>query len=175
MTRVAVEREIECQSDVCSLWPVIADTNRLNRAVGNDKIELEPLNDASAARYLVHTKIGGMPVVYEERPYEWVYPERFKVKRLFRSGPFLSLEFSFELKPSTTGGTIAKVCLAVEPRVRLMTPVMRFMVKRSVDAFVRATIEADREVAGLPREVDEGNGKLDVEAHLRSREGARAR
>jgi adenylate cyclase len=168
MTRVAVERVIECQSDVCSLWPVIADMNRMNRAVGMDKIELEPLNDASAARYLVHTKIGGMPVVYEERPYEWVYPERFKVKRLFRSGAFLTLEFSFELKPSRTGGTIVKVCLAVEPRARLMTPVMRFMVKRSVDAFARATVEADRAVAGLPREVHEGGNQLNVEAHGRA-------
>jgi class 3 adenylate cyclase len=168
MTRVAVEREVECQSDICALWPVIADTNRMNRAVGMDKLELTPLSDGSAARYLVHTKIGGMPVVYEERPYEWVYPERFKVKRPFRSGPFLSLEFSFELKPSRTGGTLAKVCLAVEPRQRLMTPVMRFMVKRSVDAFARATIEADRAVAGLPREVEEGSGQVNLEAHARA-------
>jgi adenylate cyclase len=168
MTRVVVEREVECQSDVCSLWPALADTNRINRAVGMEKLELEPLNDATAARYLVHSKIGGMPVVWEERPYEWVYPERLTVLRPFRSGPFKSLEFSFFLRPSKAGGTLVKVRLAVEPRSTIMTPVIRFMVGRSVDAFAKATLEADREVAGVPRQLDEAAAKLNHEAHARA-------
>src|SRR5215813_13408986 len=97
MAEIISERAVECQGDLCSVWNVLTDTDRLNRAVGMEKIELSPLNDASAARYLASTRLGGFPVEYEERPYEWVYLQSFKVLRKMRSGPVESMEMAFLL------------------------------------------------------------------------------
>jgi hypothetical protein len=89
MTILVAEDTVACRSDVCDIWNVITDTERLNRAMGMNRLNIEPLSDASAARYLVSTHMGGLPVAYEERPYEWLYPKSFKILRKMRSGPIL--------------------------------------------------------------------------------------
>src|SRR5438034_423837 len=51
MAQVVVsERVIECRSDACSLWNLLTDTDRTNRAVGMARLDLSPLRDATAAR-----------------------------------------------------------------------------------------------------------------------------
>src|SRR5688572_14297949 len=122
MADVVVEREIECKADVVGLWPLITDTNALNKAVGMDRIELTALSDATAARYLVTTRMGGGTVEFEERPYEWVYPERFKVFRKMRSGALTTLEMAFWLAPREGGGSRVTLRLTVGPRVSATAP-----------------------------------------------------
>ena len=50
---VRVEQTIACHTDAARLWPLITDSERLNRAIGLEKLELEPYNGDSGARYLV--------------------------------------------------------------------------------------------------------------------------
>ena len=153
MAAVVVEREVRCSSNAAALWCHISDTERLNRAIGLGKIELSPNDDASAARYVVSTVSGGFAMEYEERPYEWVENEQFKVRRVLRKGLFRSMENAFELEPGENGGTLVRIRIAIEPKLGMLAPIVRMQVKRflgriageleRIDADLRSGKQAD--------------------------------
>ena len=60
------------------LWPFVADTNRFNRDTGVPEIEIEPgKKRLRNARRRVRLSIYGMPIEWEEQPFEWVRPGAF--------------------------------------------------------------------------------------------------
>lgn len=132
---IVAETSVACRSDVHRLWDALADTERVNRIMGLSRIALTPYAGAGAARYLVKTSLGGLPVEYEERPYEWIYPRAFKIFRRMRSGPLDSLEFSNTLTPRSDGGTDVTVRLTLVPRVWLLRPFVRLMAGITLRAF----------------------------------------
>src|SRR5262245_7168093 len=73
---VELTRVVECGSPPEALWPILADTDRFNRAVGLAHIDVLPLEGAGAARYLISATLGGFRVEYEERPAVFVENER---------------------------------------------------------------------------------------------------
>ena len=150
---VIVERSVVCKADVCSMWNVLTDTERLNRAVGMDKVELAPLSNGTAARYLATTRLGGFLVQYEERPYEWVYLKSFKVLRKMRSGPVESLEMSYVLDEATRGGTDVHLKLTMVPRLRILTPFIKLRAAQTLKRFEREVERLDvvLETRGPPR------------------------
>ncbi|MFT3774185.1 MAG: DUF5939 domain-containing protein [Minicystis sp.] len=127
MTAVVSEIAVRCRSDIHRVWDALADTERTNRILGLSKLDLQPLDGPTAARYLVRTSLGGLPVEYEERPFEWIYPRRFKLLRRMRSGPLDALELSFSFEPRESGGTDVKLRLVLTPRLRLISPFVRLM------------------------------------------------
>ena len=135
MAVVASEIAVACQSEARALWDALADTERLNRAVGMEKLSVSALADTSAARYVVSTRLSGFPVEYEERPFEWVYPESFRILRKMRSGPAASIELSFRLSPRPGGGTTVAVRVAVVPAFPLLGRVMKFVAAQAVKRF----------------------------------------
>ena len=140
---VTSERVLECRSDACSLWTVITDTDRINRAIGMARQELSPLSGSSAARYLVHTSIGGFPVDYEERPFEWVYLDHFKIRRRMRSGPIDWIEMTWTLAPSGGDGTRLTIRLLVAPRIGLLAPILRYQGAQSLSRIAREILSLD--------------------------------
>jgi class 3 adenylate cyclase len=146
MAEVVVEREVQCTADPASLWCHISDTERLNRAIGLGKIALAPNDDQTAARYVVSTVSGGFAMEYEERPYEWVEHERFKVRRVLRKGLFRSIENTFELAPGQRGGTALKVRVAIDPKLGMLAPVVRLQVSRFIGRIIREIERIDQEL-----------------------------
>ncbi|MET0790271.1 MAG: DUF5939 domain-containing protein [Polyangiaceae bacterium] len=146
MSQVVVERHIDLRSDRGPLWCAVADTERLNRAIGLGRLELSPSNTDSAARYVVRTVSAGLPLVYEERPFEWVEGERFSVRRVLHSGLMKSMEHSFALSPLPEGGTRISVRIMLEPRLGLLGPVMRLQVGRMLDRIESELKSADSDV-----------------------------
>src|SRR5882672_1135028 len=67
------------------VWPVVADTARFNEAAKLPKYQVEdvPAADGRVLR-LARAKVGGFPLEWEERPYEWVQNRSFRQTRLFR-------------------------------------------------------------------------------------------
>ena len=64
------------------LWPFVADTNRFNHDTNVPAVEVESTRRRLRnARRQVRLSIFGMPVEWEEQPFEWVRPSRFGVKR----------------------------------------------------------------------------------------------
>ncbi len=148
MAQVVVsERVIECRSDACSLWGLVTDTDRTNRAVGMARLELSPLENASAARYLVGTELGGFHVEYEERPFEWVYLKHFKVHRRMRSGPVAWIEMAFLLDPTPSGGTRVTLRLSLSPKVAILSPFLRVRASQSLRGIEKEILAYDASLA----------------------------
>ena len=98
--------EFDLKSSPERLWPFIADTNRFNRDTGVPEIEVEAGHKKLRnARRRVRLSIYGLPVEWEEQPFEWVRPFRFGVERVYNKGPLARLRVSAELTPKPDGGT----------------------------------------------------------------------
>ncbi|HEY5376387.1 MAG TPA: hypothetical protein VIK01_22055 [Polyangiaceae bacterium] len=133
MAQVVVERHIDLSSDRGALWCAVGDTERLNRAIGLGKLQLTPNSDGSAARFVVRTVSAGIPLEYEERPFEWVEGERFSVRRTHGSGVMKSMDTAFALATRPAGGTRVTVRIAIDPRFSLLAPVLRLQTRRMLD------------------------------------------
>ncbi|HEY3256137.1 MAG TPA: DUF5939 domain-containing protein, partial [Polyangiaceae bacterium] len=146
MAQVVVERHIDLASDRAPLWCAVGDTERLNRAIGLGRLELSPHSDASAARFVVRTVSAGLPMEYEERPFEWVEGERFSVRRVLHGGVMKSMETSFALESLPDRGTRVHVRIVIEPRYALLNPILRLQTTRMVDRIEAELLSADRDV-----------------------------
>ena len=96
---VAHERELTCVA-----CPLMHDTtNRVGiprpvRSTHHDFRNSFLPRHSFAARFVVRTVSAGLPLEYEERPFEWVEGERFSVLRVLHGGVMKSMETSFALE-----------------------------------------------------------------------------
>lgn len=98
--------EFDLKSSPERLWPFIADTNRFNRDTGVPEIEVDPsYKPLRNARRKVRLSFLGLPVEWEEQPFEWVRPSRFGIERVYNKGPVARLRVLAELTQNAAGGT----------------------------------------------------------------------
>jgi class 3 adenylate cyclase len=97
--------EFDLKSSPERLWPFIADTNRFNRDTGVPQIEITKAAKLRNARRKLRLSIYGLPVEWEEQPFEWIKPSRFGVERVYSKGPMARLRVRAELTPKPEGGT----------------------------------------------------------------------
>jgi class 3 adenylate cyclase len=98
--------EFDLKSSPERLWPFIADTNRFNRDTGVPEVEVDAAEkQLRNARRKIKLSIYGLPIEWEEQPFEWVKPERFGIERVYSKGPMARLRVLTELKPNAGGGT----------------------------------------------------------------------
>src|SRR5260370_5581875 len=93
--------EFDLDSSPEQLWPLVADTNRFNRDTGVpavQAVQTEPGKMRNARRRL-RLSAFGIPVEWEEQPFEWVRPKRFGVLRRYSKGPMSELCVRVELQP----------------------------------------------------------------------------
>jgi class 3 adenylate cyclase len=87
------------------VWPVIADTERFNRAAGIPPVTFEMMSSPERGIYRVgRVKQGSRWLVWDEHPFDFEEPRRFSVLRRYHSGPVAEAEFMAELAPKD-GGT----------------------------------------------------------------------
>ena len=94
------------------LWPVLADTNRFNEAMGLPPYSLEetPQPDGTVLRRGAG-KAAGYTLEWEEKPYEWILNRYFRQARVFTKGPFRRFGPVFEIVPE---GHRSKVSYTLE-------------------------------------------------------------
>ena len=82
------------------LWPVLADTNRFNEAMGLPSYVLEetPQSNGTALRR-GRGKAAGFQLEWEEKPYEWIHGRYFRQARVFTKGPFRRFGPVFTVEP----------------------------------------------------------------------------
>ena len=99
------------------LWPVLADTNRFNEAMGLPPYVLEetPQPNGTVLRR-GRGKAAGFQLEWEEKPYEWIAGRHFRQARVFTKGPFRRFGPVFDLEPLKLedGRTASKVTYALE-------------------------------------------------------------
>ena len=85
-----------------ALWPLVSDTNRLNRDTGLPPMEL--LGISNGIKH-VKFKIPFLRVEWEEEPFEWTYPYRFGILRRYKAGPFVEMRVDCRLERLQPAGT----------------------------------------------------------------------
>src|SRR5256885_956951 len=107
--------EFDLESSPEQLWPLIADPNRFNRDTGVPAVQMVQDSKLKNARRHLGLSAFGIPVEWEEQPFEWVRPHRFGVIRRYSKGPMSELLVRVELRaratderngPSTTGSKL---------------------------------------------------------------------
>jgi class 3 adenylate cyclase len=113
--------EYKLQSNPEQIWSFVADTNRFNRDAGVPA--LQPAGGKRQrlrnARRRLRLSFLGLPVEWEEQPFEWIKPLRFGVVRKFSKGPIAKLKVLAELAPLAGGGTRLIYQLWVKPKSQL--------------------------------------------------------
>jgi class 3 adenylate cyclase len=93
--------EFDLESSPEQLWPLVADTNRFNRDTGLPEVEAVKggTRNSKNARRRLRFSAFGIPVEWEEQPFEWTRPSRFGVVRRYTRGPMAELRVIAELTP----------------------------------------------------------------------------
>jgi class 3 adenylate cyclase len=93
--------EFDLESSPEQLWPLVADTNRFNRDTGVPAVETVGVGAKALknARRRLRLSAFGIPVEWEEQPFEWTRPTRFGVTRRYTRGPITELRVLVELTP----------------------------------------------------------------------------
>ena len=108
------------------LWPVLADTNRFNEAMGLPPYALEELPQPNGTVLRRGKgKAAGFTLEWEEKPYEWILQRHFRQARVFSKGPFRTFGPIFDIEPEGAGSKVSYT-LAWQP----LTLVGRFFGER---------------------------------------------
>lgn len=98
--------EMQLASPPSRLWPLVSNTERLNRAVGLPHVAFTDLAAASGGAHKAGAfRVLGMDVAWEEHPFEWVHERRHAVLRRYTKGPLAWLRNRVSLAPRAGGGT----------------------------------------------------------------------
>ncbi len=98
--------EMRLASSPSRLWPLVSNTERLNRAVGLPHVAFTDLASArEGAQKTGKFRVLGMDVAWEEHPFEWVHERRHAVLRRYTKGPLAWLRNRVSLAPRAGGGT----------------------------------------------------------------------
>ncbi len=106
----------DLESSPRQLWPLVTNTDRLDRALGFAPVSYQTRYEPGrGVRTFAEGRKAGMPEVGEEYPYEWVEPRRMGILREYTQGPFKWLVSTVELLPRPGGGTTLIHSLRLEP------------------------------------------------------------
>ena len=125
MSEIVLRREIACSMSPSALFAVLADTDKLYRALGQVEIAREPLLGEGAARFLLRARVGARSIPFAELPAQWNQPTLLVTKRVLHQGVLTSLTTRFTLTPQLQG-TQLLVELQVEPRQTQLAWLVKF-------------------------------------------------
>ena len=102
------------------LWPLVSDTDRFNHATGVPPVEDRAAAGAALhnARRRLHTVRLGVPLDWEEEPFEWIRPLSFGVVRNYTRGPLAQMRVLAELTPRPAGGAPGLVIEAFQASLK---------------------------------------------------------
>lgn len=146
------------------LWPLVSNTERLNRAVGLPAVRYRSVNDpATGLRRFAQSRILGCDLEWEEHPYEWVEGRKMGVLREFTKGPYHWFLSSVELTPLVDGGTHLKQTLTILPRHWIGKLVARIQLKSKAGKLLDQVYRRiDRE---LSAQHEQGQSTVDPYEH----------
>ncbi len=134
---VVVERTVRVAVPPDRLWGLVADTDRLNQAVGLPAVRYRYEEGTSGRRRLIGAmRLYGIPLEWEEKPYEWIRPVWHQVERVFTSGLVRSYRFGVRLAP-WQAGTEVTVFGRFVPRYAAARPAVRLIGGSQIRAYAR--------------------------------------
>ena len=129
------EREMHCAP--ASLWPLVADTDRFNRAIGLPTPEYTFVQEGGERKRMAVARFNGMKMRWHERPFEWLEGRETSILREFETGPFQWVKSHVKLVPLDTDRTRLTHRIDVQPRGligKLLTPLQfGFVTSKAID------------------------------------------
>ncbi len=151
---VLLTEEVTCRCSPGVLWPILADTQRMNQALGLASLQVSKLEAPGASRFAVRTWLGGFPVAWEEQPVEFEVQRFFRHRRVMRSGALRLLEYRQDWQALPDGGTRISLTLQLVPTLRVLVPIAWLNGRRSLARMVRYIAGLDAALAaGRPTDV----------------------
>lgn len=99
---IALRRELLLCASPQALWPLIANTERFNRALGLPAVTLGGRTPGEFTKR-VKTSLFGLEFSWREPPFEWVEGRFFSIVREFDAGPLARFEGGMTLVPEGAG------------------------------------------------------------------------
>ena len=141
--------EYDLKASPETLWPFVSDTNRFNRDTNVPASEVEKGKRLRNARRRVKLSIFGLPVQWEEQPFEWVRPTRFGVSRSYSKGPIAELNVLGVLSPKPEGGTHFVYEVRARPKTLLGFVAIPLQIGLAASRKFRNAFQKYDELAGL--------------------------
>jgi class 3 adenylate cyclase len=147
---VAVEDVVPLRHTPEELWPYVADTNAINKAVGLPRAHFTRREAGKGELDVGEYRQWRIPYArWLEHPFEWERPRWFRVLREYTLGPLLRFRGGTELR-ATERGAEARVWVEMTPRSPLFWPLIRFVVApRGMRRARQRYEEIDRFLDGL--------------------------
>ncbi len=146
---LTVRFEVPLRAPPHAVWPWIANTERVARAMGGEAIEQRV--ELSADGPAVHGKsaAAGFDLAWLERPYEWIAGRRLGVVREYQVGPLKWVRSVIELHPHGEGGTRVVQTIEAEPKSFVGRAVAKLAIGVGMKrAFEKAYLRIDAMLAG---------------------------
>ena len=100
-------RDVHLQATPEQLWPLLSDTDRTNRLLGQGEVAYTANASDSLARFTAVTKAGPFTLRYQELPFEWEAPHRFHVVRRMLGSPLEEYSFGITIDKDGEGSRVA--------------------------------------------------------------------
>lgn len=113
-----------------ALWPLVSDTDRLNRAVGLPPPFYTAIpRPEGGSRTLAAYRLGPLALArWEEMPFQWQYPRTYWVERVYHGGPIRTFRGGADLTPTAGGATAIRIWADIVPRGPFGQALVRFAV-----------------------------------------------
>jgi class 3 adenylate cyclase len=151
----------DLESDPRQLWPLVSNTERLNRAIGLPAVRfLDRAVPGQGVRRHGQASVGGLPATWEEHPFEWVEPRRLGVLRSYDRGPLKWMVSRVDLASRPGGGTTLTHQVWMAPNIpglllrRALALQVRRGLRHSLDRVYRRIDAACAGRLGTPGLVD---------------------
>lgn len=96
-----------CSSTPEQLWPLISDTNRFFKDMGQLSVQQASLSHSKKRGYkeLTYEHLHRIDI-WEEEPYQWEAPYHYSVLRTYKHGYYDTLKFSVDIEPGENGTVV---------------------------------------------------------------------
>ena len=150
MDAIRVDGEVRLGSSPSALWPLLSNTNRLNRSVGLPENIVQRMSGTFDR--LVRARLAGWTISWRERPFDYVAGRGYAVVREFENGPLARFEGGLRLAPDGAG-TLARLTGAFTPRYALARGPIRLFAAKALSDMTRVLESVDaslRRVGDIP-------------------------
>lgn len=145
MALIKAERTVLIRAPRDAVWAFVSDTDRLNRRIGLGELHVTaktPTPD-SPARFVMTTNSLGIPLTYEESPFEWQRGSHFRVFRKMLGGPIESTTSTFTLRDLGDAKTEVTCTVIAVPRSVLFAPIAWLAVRDGVNRVAKVLESID--------------------------------
>ena len=147
MEPVRLEKTFHLSSSPAALWPLVSNTDRLNRALGLPATTSSGADPEDFSQE-ISASLFGLPLRWKEPPFDYVDGRGYEVTRDFHTGPFARFQGGLRMKEED-GGTATTLYSVFWPRWEWARPFVRLFAMKTTSDLV-----------GIYKSIDESIRKL---------------